>query len=240
MCSVSVFYFKSPSVRLWSLCRFVSKFVPRNERVKSGPNQNYTNLYVKNFGDAFTDETLKNLFSKYGHVSSAVVMKDEQNKSRGFGFVSFDSHEAAKAAEEGLNSTVVLDKTIYVGRAMKKHERQQELRRVFEQKRKERQQRYQGVNLYIKNLEEDFDDERLREEFKKYGTITSAKVCIVGRKSVHNLSGVHSSLLVCTCVVFVRTCNYILLLTPTCFSFRSSLPCSFTFLTCHLYILLHS
>ena len=160
--------------------------------MKSGPNQNYTNLYVKNFGDAFTDQTLTEVFSKYGHVTSAVVMKDEQGKSRGFGFVSFDTHEAAKAAEEGLNNTVVLDKTIYVCRAMKKHERQQELRRVFEQKRKERQQRYQGVNLYIKNLEEDFDDEKLREEFKKYGTITSAKVCIIGRKVCVQLTYVYT------------------------------------------------
>ena len=33
-----------------------------------------------------------------------------------------------------------------------------------------------GVNLYIKNLEDGIDDEKLREEFSTYGTITSAKV----------------------------------------------------------------
>ena len=33
-----------------------------------------------------------------------------------------------------------------------------------------------GVNLYIKNLEDGLDDERLRLEFSTYGTITSAKV----------------------------------------------------------------
>jgi len=40
----------------------------------------------------------------------------------------------------------------------------------------ERITRYQGVNLYIKNLEDGIDDERLRQEFSTYGTITSAKV----------------------------------------------------------------
>ena len=33
-----------------------------------------------------------------------------------------------------------------------------------------------GVNLYIKNLEDGIDDERLRTEFSQFGTITSAKV----------------------------------------------------------------
>ena len=34
----------------------------------------------------------------------------------------------------------------------------------------------QGVNLYVKNLNDTIDDERLRKEFAPYGTITSAKV----------------------------------------------------------------
>ena len=35
---------------------------------------------------------------------------------------------------------------------------------------------FTGVNLYIKNLEDGIDDERLRTEFSQFGTITSAKV----------------------------------------------------------------
>jgi len=40
----------------------------------------------------------------------------------------------------------------------------------------ERINRYQGVNLYVKNLDENIDDEKLRKEFSQFGTITSAKV----------------------------------------------------------------
>merc|ERR1739847_192565 len=46
----------------------------------------------------------------------------------------------------------------------------------------ERMTRFQGVNLYVKNLDDTIDDERLRKEFTPYGTITSAKVmCEEGR-----------------------------------------------------------
>lgn len=55
-------------------------------------------------------------------------------------------------------------------------ERQQELRRKFEQLKIERMNRYQGVNLYVKNLDDTIEDEKLRKEFQPYGTITSAKV----------------------------------------------------------------
>ena len=41
--------------------------------------------------------------------------------------------------------------------------------------------RLQGVNLYVKNLDDSIDDERLRKEFFPYGTITSAKVMSVER-----------------------------------------------------------
>lgn len=37
-------------------------------------------------------------------------------------------------------------------------------------------QRYQGVNLYVKNLDDTVDDEALRKHFESYGKITSCKV----------------------------------------------------------------
>ena len=42
--------------------------------------------------------------------------------------------------------------------------------------RQERIAKYQGMNLYIKNLVDEVDDEQLRAEFAPHGTITSAKV----------------------------------------------------------------
>ena len=76
-----------------------------------------------------------------------------------------------------MNNTVVNGKQIYCGRAQKKNERSMELQCRREEQRQERYSCYQGVNLYIKNLEDDFDDAKLRAEFSKFGNITSAKVC---------------------------------------------------------------
>lgn len=77
-----------------------------------------------------------------------------------------------------MNNKEVDGKEIYVGRAQKKAERQAELKEKFERMKMERINRYQGVNLYVKNLDEQIDDERLRKEFSQFGTITSARVSL--------------------------------------------------------------
>lgn len=81
--------------------RYVGKFVPRKDRVRDGTaNQHYTNVYVKNFGEDMNDEKLGEMFLQFGKIHSAVVMFDEVGKNKGFGFVSFDSHDAAAEVSE--------------------------------------------------------------------------------------------------------------------------------------------
>jgi len=173
---------------------FVGRFVPRKEREKElgEKAKKFTNVYIKNFGEDLGDEKLKEVFSKFGKITSYKVVKDRDvvkseegeevmdsgpdGKNKGFGFVSFEDSESAEKAVDELNGVEMFGKTLYVGRAQKKAERQQELKKKFEQLKLERLNRYQGVNLYVKNLDDTIDDERLRKEFAPYGTITSAKV----------------------------------------------------------------
>jgi len=105
-----------------------------------------------------------------------VIMSDGDSKSKGFGFVNFENAESAKRAVDAMNNKEVMGKTLFVGRAQKKSEREAELRQKFEQMKLERLSKYQGVNLYVKNLEDGIDDEKLRAEFAAYGSITSCKV----------------------------------------------------------------
>ncbi|NWR57194.1 PABP4 protein, partial [Bucorvus abyssinicus] len=164
---------------------FVGRFKSRKEREAElgAKAKEFTNVYIKNFGDDMDDERLKELFSKYGKTLSVKVMTDPTGKSKGFGFVSFEKHEDANKAVEDMNGKDINGKLVFVGRAQKKVERQAELKRKFEQLKQERLSRYQGVNLYIKNLDDTIDDEKLRKEFSPFGSITSAKVMLEDGRS---------------------------------------------------------
>ncbi|XP_036794133.1 polyadenylate-binding protein 1A isoform X1 [Oncorhynchus mykiss] len=166
---------------------FVGRFKSRKEReAELGARaREFTNVYIKNFGEDMDDEKLRELFGKYvpGPALSIRVMTDDSGKSRGFGFVSFERHEDAQRAVDEMNGKDFNGRQVYVGRAQKKGERQTELKRKFEQMKQDRMTRYQGVNLYVKNLDDGLDDERLRKEFSPFGTITSAKVMMEGGRS---------------------------------------------------------
>jgi polyadenylate-binding protein len=158
---------------------FVGHHIPKKDRQSKFEEMkaNFTNIYVKNIPVEVTDEEFRELFEKYGEVTSASLARDQETgKSRGFGFVNFINHEHAAKAVDELNGKDFKGQDLYVGRAQKKHEREEELRKSYEAARIEKASKYQGVNLYVKNLDDEVDDEKLRELFAPFGSITSAKV----------------------------------------------------------------
>uniref|UniRef100_A0A674AW13 Polyadenylate-binding protein n=1 Tax=Salmo trutta TaxID=8032 RepID=A0A674AW13_SALTR len=128
---------------------FVGRFKSRKEReAELGARaREFTNVYIKNFGEDMDDEKLRELFGKYGPALSIRVMTDDSGKSRGFGFVSFERHEDAQRAVDEMNGKDFNGRQVYVGRAQKKGERQTELKRKFEQMKQDRMTRYQGVTF---------------------------------------------------------------------------------------------
>nr|XP_039258636.1 polyadenylate-binding protein 4-like [Styela clava] len=164
---------------------FVGKFISRSERHKLiGERQkNFTNIYIKNFADALNDEKMREMFSQFGPLRSVAVMQDPEGKSLGFGFVAFENHDDAAKAVAETNGKEIGGQEIYVGRAQKKSERMSEIRQRYERQKQEQIQRYQGVNLYVKNLDDSIRDDSLREAFASFGTITSAKVMTDGERS---------------------------------------------------------
>ncbi|KAG4087643.1 polyadenylate binding protein [Neocallimastix lanati (nom. inval.)] len=157
---------------------YVGHHIPKKERdakIEELRSQ-YTNIYVKNLDESITDDKLRAAFEKFGKITSLVIQKDDEGKSKGFGFINYENHDEAKKAVDEMNDTEFGGKKIYVSRAQKKNEREEELKKQYEKIREEKLNKYQGVNLYIKNLDESVTDEVLREKFSPFGTITSAKV----------------------------------------------------------------
>lgn len=157
---------------------YVGHHISRKERQSKIEEMRaqFTNLYIKNLDTEVTQEEFEELFKKYGNVTSAVVSVDEEGKSKGFGFVNYETHDEAQKAVDELNDFELNGKKLFVARAQKKAEREEELRRSYEAAKMEKMSKYQGVNLYIKNLDDDMDDDKLRAEFEPFGTITSCKV----------------------------------------------------------------
>ncbi|KAG8628517.1 hypothetical protein KVT40_004390 [Elsinoe batatas] len=157
---------------------YVGHHVSKKDRINKFEEMkaNFTNVYVKNIDPEATEDEFRALFEKYGDITSASLAQDDAGKSRGFGFVNYIHHEDASKAVDELHDTDFKGQKLYVGRAQKKHEREEELRKQYEAARQEKVAKYQGVNLYVKNLPDEVDDDELRKIFEPYGQITSAKV----------------------------------------------------------------
>lgn len=82
------------------------------------------NIYVSNLSFHTSEEDLKNLFSKYGSVTSAkIIMDRETSRSRGFAFVEMPSEEEGNAALKGLNGKDVQGRALSVSVAREKEDR---------------------------------------------------------------------------------------------------------------------
>ncbi|GFS35196.1 poly(A) binding protein 2 [Actinidia rufa] len=110
-----------------------SKGYGKQERDTAMNKTKFNNVYVKNLSESTSEEDLNKIFGEYGILTSVVVMRDGDGKSKCFGFVNFENTDAAANAVEALNGKKIDDK-------------------------------------------ECIDDDKLRELFSEFGTITSCKV----------------------------------------------------------------
>ncbi len=75
-------------------------------------------LYVGNLSYRLTDAELEDAFAAFGNVLSAkIIMERETNRSKGFGFVEFESKEEGEQAIEGLNGKDLAGRTVVVNEA---------------------------------------------------------------------------------------------------------------------------
>ena len=81
------------------------------------------NIYVGNLSWSMTDDDLSNLFSQYGSVTSAKILKEKNTGlSKGFGFVEMEDDEAAKTAIATLNESEVQGRKLIVNESQPRPE----------------------------------------------------------------------------------------------------------------------
>lgn len=83
-----------------------------------------TQLFVGSLPFRMSDDELKELFTEFGEVSSAKIISDrETGRSRGFGFVEFDSEDEAQAAIKAMNGKDVDGRALTVNVARPREDR---------------------------------------------------------------------------------------------------------------------
>ncbi|KAG0491385.1 hypothetical protein HPP92_004783 [Vanilla planifolia] len=83
--------------------------------------------------ESTTEDVLTEVFGEFGKITSALVMRDRDGKSKCFGFVNFENPNDAVRAIEELNGKEIDEKEWYVQKAQKKSERELELKEGFDQ-----------------------------------------------------------------------------------------------------------
>ena len=139
----------------------------------------YNNLFVKWIPKNYTKEQLSALFTPYGKITSAIVVKENPDLpvNKGFGFVCFEKPQEAKAAEEGLRNKEVEGQKLYVARALSKEEHKKQMR-------ESRMTTFRDCNLYVKYLPDDTNDEKLKTAFEEFGRVMSARVMVDARRDL--------------------------------------------------------
>ena len=77
-----------------------------------------TKVYVGNLPFSVTDEDLRAMFSNFGEITEAVLIKDKfSGRSKGFGFVTYSTEESANKAISEMNGKEVQGRELKVTEA---------------------------------------------------------------------------------------------------------------------------
>ena len=103
---------------------FVGAFVPKQEREKSINSDNtFTNVFVKNLDKNVDNKALYDTFSLFGNILSCKVAQDVTGASKGYGYVHYETAEAAEEAILKINGMLIAEKEVFVGHFQRQSDR---------------------------------------------------------------------------------------------------------------------
>ena len=86
--------------------------------------ENNMQIYVGNMSYQMTEESVAAVFAEYGEVETVKLISDrETGRAKGFGFVTMNNDDEARAAIEALNEKEVEGRTLRVNEAKPREER---------------------------------------------------------------------------------------------------------------------
>ncbi|QLQ81892.1 hypothetical protein HG537_0G01460 [Torulaspora globosa] len=154
----------------------------RNGEIRDDNGLDMKTLFVRSIPDDVNDEELSEFFSNFAPIKHAVVVKDTQKKSRGFGFVSFaveeDTLEALKQARKTKlrNSLLRIDIAKRRDRSRKKDE-SDEVAKSKDDVVDEESLLRGKPKIIIRNMPWSCRDaDKLKKIFGKFGTVVEAKI----------------------------------------------------------------
>lgn len=157
------------------------------------PTLDRRTLFVRSIPSDATNDSLSEFFSQFVPVKHAVVVKDKEGNSRGFGFVSFQSDDDAVTALEKSKKTKFNNRLLSVDvakrRARKGKDGEAEERPKVKPTAAQEDEhvRVKTAKIIVRNLPWSFRDaSKLSKLFNKYGTI---KDSCIPRKNGGKMSG---------------------------------------------------
>jgi len=75
------------------------------------------NIFVGNLDRDVTEEMIRGLFARFGEVDKVAIMHDRHGISKGFAFVEMPVEAEGNSAIEGLNRTLLLDRTLDISQS---------------------------------------------------------------------------------------------------------------------------
>ncbi|KAL6726701.1 hypothetical protein Aduo_008645 [Ancylostoma duodenale] len=129
---------------------------PRDDTpLQDGTPLSSTNLYIRGLSPSTTDEDLRKMCHQYGTITSTKAIMDKAlNQCKGYGFVDFESREAAARAVEMLTKNGI----------------QAQMAKQLQQ------QEQDPTNLYIANLPPNFNEQMLESALSPYGMVISTRI----------------------------------------------------------------
>lgn len=122
--------------------------------------ENIGTLYIGDLDEQINEEMIYYHFIRYGPICTIKIMKDRynQNRSRGFAFISFYNPKNAEAARINMNHEILQKKPIRV--TWKKNPKEMDM----------------DANVFIRTIHESITIKELDGLFSKFGTIFTSKI----------------------------------------------------------------